>query len=122
MKMDPAKSFEAEQLFVDLDSPSLRGLAYVLRRQELWPKEFAWFYLDCTRCAMGLAYRLWRLKIPGNASAIFDGTTDIFSMRPKDAADIFLNAGVRRDGHPLCVTPDMVADDIDAYLARQAAA
>ncbi len=39
--------------------PSAKNLAYVLRHEELWPKDFVWDYNRCTNCAMGLAHRLW---------------------------------------------------------------
>lgn len=44
---------------VDLSKPSSKGLAYLLRHKELWPKDFVFNFLDCDTCAMGLAQRTW---------------------------------------------------------------
>jgi hypothetical protein len=149
MKMEPAKSFEAEQLFVNLDKLSLRGLSYALRHPETWPKGFVWNYNNCDNCAMGLAHKLWHqvqfhphpnvgsslmareFSIPfAQAKNIFFGSnakrfmavtvtslveTSWFGFRKK-----YATAEVRRPISREMVTPEMVADDIDAYLAHQA--
>lgn len=115
MKMELVKSFEAEQLFVDLDKPSLRGLSFVLRNPDTWPKGFEWNYDRCSNCAMGLSVRLWK-EIKG------DWIADMaigFRMSFRAANEIFVKASNTRgwgdDRHR--ITPEMVADDIDAYLA-----
>ena len=125
MKMEPAKSFEAEQLFVDLDKPSLQGLSYVLRHKELWPEGFEWNYRDCRRCAMGLAVELWQeVKWhweDGERNNITSPEimAKAFPIEKIAAHEIFCGAAYVHNIYMGKVRPAMVADDIDAYLARQ---
>ena len=106
---------ESEKLF-SLDQPSLRGLSYVLRHKELWPKGFEWGYEDCLTCAMGMASRMWSdIGFPASSAM-----TRVFGM-PLDVAkrifgggDVEQTYGTRIYSY---VTPEMVADKIDEYLA-----
>jgi len=116
-----------ECLLPSLDKPSLEGLSYLLRHPEQWPLGFEWDYGKCETCAMGLAHNLWGIFSEstqrglrsnyGTTSAIFDARR-AFEMEYDAAGFIFgaLHAQVDsfRD-----VTPIIVADAIDAYLARR---
>jgi len=112
MKMEPSKSFEAEQLFVDFYKPSLRGLSYVLRHPDTFG--FVWDYRYCNTCAIQLAYKLWGI---GSGDREL---TRAFGVSVKVVDDIFYDVGnTNLENRSADVTPGMVADAIDAYLARQ---
>lgn len=122
---------------------SLRGLAFALRHPETWPKGFVWDYSECDQCAMGLAYSLWlkadedppdgqdsdkyarqwvslisrRFSVPyRTAERIFFGIrVDVEEQRLWG----LLSPRVTRKWRPKDVTPEMVADAIDHYLASR---
>ncbi len=118
-------NIETEEL-LDLSTPSLKALSYVLRNRNLWPKKFVWNYNQCYSCAMGLAATLWDLIDPkylniSSAKGLMPQHLDVSS----DAAyEIFLGGG---DWVPIyngerdmeSVTPEMVADVIDDYLTTK---
>lgn len=117
---------ETEALFADLDKPSLHALSYVLRHPDTWPKGFYWDYTKCTQCAMGLARRLWSTDIEqaknSSGASIMART---FAMPYAKAERIFME-GWKNHRHlgvfsrdPETVTPEMIADDIDRYLASR---
>lgn len=130
---------ETEKLFSDLDKPSLHALSYALRHPDTWPASFNWNYTSCDTCAMGLAHQLWR-QIPPHSDGtnVNAGTSKMakaFGMPFEVAQQIFFGYGgwaPRKDkttGHLWWkktfqvgdfkqVTPEMVAAQIDAYLAR----
>ncbi len=94
--------------------PSLANLATVLRDRSLWPKEFEWDYSGHIGCACGLGRSMW----PG---VQFNALLDRMSV--KDFARIFMDIGVTVDLlsddamlQRKLVTPEQVADAIDAYL------
>lgn len=119
----------------DLSKPSLHALSYALRHPDTWPKDFIWNYNECEKCAMGLAHQLWAQipqTKPATAASIM---ARAFAMPYEAARSIFLGDWKwvpKREitkGHLwwkknlLCadhsrVSPEMVADQIDAYLAR----
>lgn len=108
-----------EALTVALDKPSLRALSYLLRHREEWPAAFMWDFSFCDSCAMGLACDLWfrGRRMPGQLFPVdldmgYEAFSDIFE-RP-------WNYMGYREGQP--VTPEMVADRIDAYLKHHGAA
>lgn len=129
------QGLEADRL-MSLDKPSLEGLSYVLRRKELWPEGFVWDYSTCECCAMGLAHKLWGEYIK---TADEVAVEEAFGL-DTDAVDLLFFGG---DWAPTCtyrtikkgwfwdtetehektmlsaVTPEMVADQIDAYLSAQ---
>lgn len=137
---------EQSLLFGDLDKPSLHALSYALRHPDTWPKGFVWDYKYCDDCAMGLAHALWANKVE-QASIQDGPTimARAFAMPYADARSIFLGnhgkaawlptkekATTVTHGHLWwareevkrttktdysAVTPEMVADQIDAYLA-----
>ncbi len=105
----------------DLTTPSIRGLAWLLRHQEHWPKGFVWSYSHCTTCAMGLAHRLWGQfwgREPGSSEGYVSFTAHVLIMSTSAVWTIFQDL---RDEHRGLwgVTPEQVADALDAYLLRQ---
>jgi len=130
---------ETERLF-SLDKPSLHALSYALRHPDTWPAHFSWNFKHCNSCAMGLAHSLWG-QIPehqksrdtnGGASKM----AKAFGMPFSEAKSIFFAIGgkwypiieetkghlwwkktYRKIDHEN-ITPEMVADQIDAYLAK----
>ncbi len=95
-------------------TPNLQNLATVLRHREMWPTDFDWDYLSCSNCAMGLAWRL------GMISRHFPYTAaEEFGIPLTVAERIFVRLGINWDGGKN-VTPERVADAIDAYLAEAA--
>src|SRR5258706_15803969 len=102
----------------DLDKPSLTALSYLLRHQEQWPTGFVWNYAWCDKCAMGLARTLWKRDFITNddnieQAEIFMMST--FGLGIETIEDIFENEdypGMSK------ITPEMVADKIDTYLAK----
>lgn len=116
----------------DLSQPSLAGLAWLLRHQEEWPQSFTWdFRRICTRreyerdepflghppeCnvlgdAIGLACVMWPEAMKSRALRLtyFEKTSS------EDEDYIFCDTyGLSYEE----VTPAMVADRIDAWLAE----
>ena len=106
MKTEPARFFEVEK--------SLKGLGYALRHPETWPPDFGpWRFLDCDRCAMGLAHKLGMAAVPTGA-----GMAEAFGLPKSDAAEIFCTGYLSEEYG--VTTPVDIADRIDAYLSRQA--
>jgi hypothetical protein len=135
-------SAETRALFGgDISKPSLATLSAALRHPETWPKGFYWNYNECHTCAHGLALALWTgtmedvddLNISNNAyiddaylNAVASIMAKTFAMPYKDAERIFIESGGRKIRKYLFltrrdrdITPEMVADDIDAFLAER---
>lgn len=94
--------------------PSLQVLSYMLRHKELWPDGFEWAFHDCQRCAMGLAWKLWpkHIAMPTKTEMV-----RVMGMPFDDAKAIFGGwAFSHRDVE--IISPELVADKIDEYLAR----
>lgn len=137
---------ETTALFRDLNKPSLHGLSYALRHPDTWPNGFVWDYGYCSGCAMGLAHALWGFMsaqgVGGNehggiavteaarafavpykeAKNIFLGIEDGYTApwiptKTKTKGALFWKKEVTKANHT-AVTPEMVADQIDAYLAK----
>lgn len=112
---------ETEQL-LDLGKPSLEALSYSLRHCEMWPAGFGWDYSECHTCAMGLAINLWNLREHSTRLFWLTGCEIMqgaFNIPKKPADNIFCLANEARGLRESDVTPEMVADDIDAYLASR---
>lgn len=128
-----ARQNETVVLFRDLDKPSLNGLSYALRHPDTWPKGFYWDYSECETCAMGLAHRLWSV-IPETTPD--DGPSVMareFALPYAVSKSIFVGGKwtpieIEETGTLWwkkretsfsfrSVTPEMVADQIDIYLA-----
>lgn len=100
------------------DTPSLEALSYALRHQETWPVGFEWDYSTCDTCAMGLTAQLWSAAtLPPNAIDVPLWAFVHFRMPSAVSKGIFLRLGQRRDVRDANITPEHVADAIDAYLA-----
>ena len=122
----------------DLTTPTLAGLAWLLRHKEAWPEGFEWDFGDCWSCGMGLAALLWdacaidlRLSLSARQAIIWDIPRDeayrIFLAGARAESHQIFFAGAHAESHqiffagahdPALVTPEMVADRIDAHLAR----
>jgi hypothetical protein len=103
MKMDPAKSFTADP------GQPLRKLSDSLRHPETWPPGFKFDYLFADKCALGLAHELEMIDEPTLDAAM---AASCLSLR--DACEIFVAGWCEIE-----VSAAMVADRIDAHLARQ---
>lgn len=125
----PAQPTETERLFANLDKPSLHALSYALRHPDTWPEGFIWDYHDCRHCAMGLAHCLWRSIPAPKFSTGASVMARSFGLPYAEAKEIFMGEGAwvpkQRVGflwlgtepNHDAVTPEMVADQIDKYLA-----
>lgn len=134
-KTAPVKSLPSSLL--DLGKPSLHALSYALRHPDVWPAGFVLDYSDCDQCAMGLAHELWRHSIPEPHREINVGASRMahaFAIPYLEANRIFFAAGEWAPSYSVtegylwwkktqrfadfeAVTPEMVADQIDQYLA-----
>ena len=97
----------------DINTPSLESLSFILRNKELWPDGFEWNFRDCHKCAMGLAHQIWReVRVPtcGDMS-------NVFKLGPGVAMALFTSGwDDQQEYNSYSVTPDKIADRIDAYL------
>lgn len=115
---------ETEKLFA-LDKPSLENLSYVLRHPDMWPEGFIWNFNHCDSCAMGLAHSLWSAIPSTNRDTGSSIMARSFAMPHEDANLIFMSARGKKKilgfipstPYNRDVTPEMVADQIDKYLA-----
>jgi hypothetical protein len=100
-------------------TPSLENLSYILRHREWWPDGFHWNFRHPDTCGLGLCRQLWGIWPSDLSDGLKDQSEDSAYLR------IFINASgkgtwFRRFVWPLMhsqVTPEMVADQIDQYLA-----
>ena len=100
----------------DLTTPTLAGLAWLLRHKEAWPEGFEWDFDDCFRCGMGLAAQLWDACAFDLTLSLSAGQAVIWDIPYDEANRIFLVGA----SNSTWITTEMVADRIDAYLARSA--
>lgn len=127
------RNIHIEALARSLGAPSLDGLAYALRHPETWPKGFVWDFNECSRCAMGLAHALWGdAPVNGNNDAWTSASARLLAVPYEEADRIFYWEGYQqvrpkkflgiKIGSVVVdadnVTPGMVADAIDTYIAR----
>ncbi len=96
----------------DLSKPTLPGLAYLLRRPDLWPKGFSWDYGNCNRCAMGLVTRMWRRP---RRRACTDCMCQIFKIDEPTVYGFFL--AFHGESLP---QPEHIANRIERYLKSHA--
>lgn len=103
----------------EADQPSLEKLSYILRHPETWPKDFEWYFPRCSQCAMGLARKIWKDN--------HDTMEDMFALSIRDIHKLFV-AGPKRfwiipsalfGNEYKSVTPEMIADRIDKYVAKR---
>lgn len=112
----------------DLSTPSLEGLAYLLRHPEKWPEGFKWDYSECSQCAMGLAFHLWnsqvipRLDEPDSSYHIASRAARCllgFTGDDWDFEGIFRELDIVLGVYHQDVLPIHVATAIEAYLANR---
>jgi hypothetical protein len=102
-------------------TPNLQNLATVLRHRDMWPVDFQWNYGSCFHCAMGLAWQLWgddpRLnRIVPNTGRM----GSLLGIPDEPAREIFITLDPNASSSRLSpISPQDVADAIDAYLAAQ---
>lgn len=131
------RNIHIEALAKTLGTPSLDGLAYALRHPETWPEGFVWDFSQCDNCAMGLAHALWCKtgSLGEDNNAAVSTSARLLAMPWEEADQIFMNTALYTSTKPKRflgfnigttsfyidfedVTPGMVADAIDAYIAR----
>lgn len=118
----PFDAVPRDDATLDLSRPMLSTLAHVLRHEELWPANHKWAFSyafsetditsNCSSgCALGIAYRLWGRDPTRRLIAPIIGPfgDSIFSAGT-GAIEVY---GVDHKH----VTPAMVADKIDQYIA-----
>lgn len=110
----------------EVSRPSLENLAYCLRHPDTWPEGFYWDYGKCERCAMGLAHELWSSIPEASNETGASIMARAFHMSYEAAHTIFFGSAWRKRKffggyfYPphSTITPSMVADAIDKYLAN----
>jgi hypothetical protein len=115
----------------------LRRLAFALRHPETWPDGFVWNFSYCENCAMGLACQLWMEDAPNFSDADDEHRAYVSFIAHRlavpfdDVQSLFLSADwakrtmtkwfglvkIERKFPFEKITPGMVADAIDRYLA-----
>jgi hypothetical protein len=106
------------QFVPNLTTPSLVGLAYLLRHKELWPKDFVWSYRTSNKCAIGLASAFWpAVQEFGRVPFLYWAETQNYFGAGFDG---FLNVFTERfEGTPYDdVQPEQVADRIDIFVQK----
>lgn len=104
-----------DALTVELDKPSLKALSHILRHRELWPTGFEWNFSHCPTCAIGMARELWF-----SDRALWEAE-DEFHVRCGYSDLAHTEMFVVGAFGPVSVSPEMVADRIDAFLALRIA-
>ena len=108
----------------------LRNLAYVLRNPVLWPQGHEWDYstvlsnapCGTAGCAIGIARMVWPgFPLPLEHQADWcPQAASFFGMKQRTFEEIFISARKHDCDDWEEVTPVMVADAIDSYLAQHA--
>ena len=96
-----------------LHQHAARELSFILRNRELWPKGFEWDYTRCETCAVGLAFRLG-MATENNTSAM----KVPFNMSVEETYKIFIEAAAHFLVAASDITPEHIADLLDAYADR----
>jgi hypothetical protein len=105
--------------------PSLENLAYVLRHQELWPEGFVWDYRNSSTCALGLCKKLYNLcpeQVDFRLVQSPGASKSIFCDWGNEAKPVMLFGFIplwERKLEMYEITPEIVADRIDNWLATQ---
>lgn len=110
MKMESVKSFEPAK-----PPSTLADFSQRLRHPETWPEGFVFNYVYEDSCARGLAHELGMIDEPTT-----EGIMKAFGISRKDARLIFNTGWASAYLGKIEVSAAMVADRIDAVLARQA--
>lgn len=118
----------------DLSTPSLEGIAYILRHRELWPAGFQWQWAsvynpdDCWNrivcgCGLGLALKRWTpnmlrlvMQLGGSKEMYLSAGGKLFGLRsPTIIESLFFTS--ERDAED--TMPEHVADRIDRFLHHE---
>jgi hypothetical protein len=99
----------------DLSNPSIPGLAYLLRHQELWPRGFKWNYRCVNHCAIGLATAQWE-QLEKHGIYTTANRMDP-EMRHHTIHELFCHPLDVRHGGWEATTPIIIADRLDRYVA-----
>lgn len=96
----------------DLSTPTLEGLAYILRHKEEWPRGFKWDYENCAQCAMGMTVEIWQKQKYSYHTAYM---TQYFNLPDCVAEQIFIDLAKTDDEYD-SITPEHVATAIEKFL------
>ena len=125
MLLEEAKAFHTMAFLRGLgEKPTLSGLSYLLRHEDLWPPGFEWNFRYGDQCAMGLASRVWPAYYPADEK-LSVCTMRAFNLTRLRLMTIFISKagkGLRSDGlfsRMSSVKPEQVADHIDRYISKQ---
>lgn len=113
---------------IDMTKPSLRALAKALRGP--MPKGFTWNFGQLCRtdtcgsvgCAIGLAKTLWPKAFPDlydDLNATDASVAERFNISVQQVKQLFWIPQLHGQTNYADVTPSMVADTIDKFLASQ---
>ena len=101
-----------------LSKPSLSALSFILRHRELWPDTFKeWNFSDCRSCAIGLSFCLWP-NIAGRGGPSCRAFFREMGLLYEEGCILF-GYGLLPEIDDNDITPDHVADAIEAHLAQQ---
>ena len=89
-------------------------LSNLLRHRELWPADFEWNYKHPDTCAIGLARRHWNMRWVS-----LSVLSQKLGLPEPVAYDIFICLAGDLHVRTNKITPELVADAIDAYLATR---
>lgn len=95
----------------DLTKPSAKALSHILRHKELWPVGFVWNYGDCSSCALGLAYQLWKGIIKGPNTRYVASALNLDEDKARN--NVFINYKLFNETR---IMPEMVADKLDDLI------
>jgi hypothetical protein len=114
MYLEEKNEPKALDLVPDISTPSLKGLAYLLRHRELWPKHFEWSFRSGCRCAIGLSSKFWGIPMGNEWHKTLDVTPGEFRARRT-----FGNGGYHDVGlYDNDVQPEHVADRIEQFYLK----
>lgn len=89
--------------------PTLRDLSHLLRHKEEWPEGFIWDYTNRETCAVELANLKFGLNLPDG-----EKLEEIFDISSEERDNIFIHAAYFYLEDTRKITPEQVADVIDA--------
>lgn len=102
-----------------LTTREARGeLIALLRDPALWPEGFAWDYINCNMCAMGLFLRARGIDYSGEEGHNWFWEQDVISravgLSPNDGFNVFTSAGLTLGIPAGLVVPQHVAALLEA--------
>ncbi len=100
----------------DLTRPSLEGLSWLLRHREAWPEGHVWDYSCGESCALGIGRKQWPDFVRRESITPGGDMTRTLGVDMYTGSRMFSLRAYQPVGD-LDVTPEMVADRIDQYIA-----